>query len=42
VTIWFEPAGGIHWNIETINPTCLIWWADAEDSAFAIQERNGP
>ena len=24
VTVWLEPAGGVHWNIETINPTCLI------------------
>ena len=24
VTVWFEPASGVHWNIETINPTCLI------------------
>ena len=24
VTVWFEAASGAHWNIETINPTCLI------------------
>ena len=24
VTVASQPAGGVHWNIETINPTCLV------------------
>jgi hypothetical protein len=24
VTVGAQPAGGVHWNIETVNPTCLI------------------
>ena len=42
VTVWFEPAGGIHWNIETINPTCLIWSADVGIRRSRYSERNGP
>jgi hypothetical protein len=24
-------------DIETVNPTCIVWFAGAPDSAFAIQ-----
>ena len=34
---WITNFGTGVLDIETVNPTCIVWSAGAKDSAFAIQ-----